>query len=74
MSGKIPLDLYGRNVVTTLVPSFLNGCSSFLRVTKTIIEAGMYLNFCQIQQLTTELAALEGLKINVSTFSRLLLI
>ena len=38
------------------------------------IEAWRSLNFCQIEQLTTELAAFEGLKINVSTFSRLLLI
>ena len=43
----------------------------FLQVTKTTIKAWMALNFCQIQQLTTELAALECLKINVSTFSRL---
>ena len=34
----------------------------------------MTLNFCQIQQLTTELAALELKKINVSTFSWLLMI
>ena len=42
-------------------PSYLNGSSSFLQVTRTTIKAWMYLNFCQIQQLTTELAALECL-------------
>ena len=48
--------------MTTLVPSFLNGPSSFFQVTRTIIKAGMPLLFCQIQQLTTELAALECIK------------
>ena len=48
--------------MTTLVPSFLNGSSSFLQVTRTTIKAWMTLNFYQIQQLTTELAALECLK------------
>ena len=48
--------------MTTLVPSFLNGSSSFLQVTRTTIKTWMTLNFCQIQQLTTELAALECLE------------
>ena len=48
--------------MTTLVSSISNGSSSFLRVTRTTIKGGMSLNFCQIQQLTTELAALECLK------------
>ena len=52
----------GGNVVTTLVPSFLNGSSSFFQVTRTTIKARMTLLFFQIQQLTTELAALECLK------------
>ena len=61
--------------MVTLVPSFLNRSSLFLQVTRTTIKASKdVLNFCQIQQLTTEVAALEYLKINVSTFSRLLLI
>ena len=34
------------NVVTTLVPSFLNGSSSFLQVTRPTIKARMSLNFC----------------------------
>ena len=55
--------------MTTLVPSFLNGSSSFLQVTRTTIKARMSLKFCLIQLLTTELAALECLKISVSTFS-----
>ena len=33
------------------------------------MNACMPLNFCQIQQMTTELAALECLKINVYFFS-----
>ena len=33
-----------------------------MQVTKTTIKAWMTLNFCQIQQLTTELAAHECLK------------
>ena len=48
--------------MTTVVPSFFNGSSSFLQVTRTTIKSWMSLNFCQIQQLTTELAALECLK------------
>ena len=48
--------------MTTLVTSFLNGSSLFLCVTRVTIKARMNLNFCQIQQLTTELTALEGLK------------
>ena len=54
--------------MTTLLPSILNGSSSFLQVIRTTIKAWMSLLFCQIQQLTTELAALECLRINVSTF------
>ena len=49
----------GRNVVTTVVPLFLNVSSLFLQGTRTTKKALMFLNFCQIQQLTTELAALE---------------
>ena len=42
------------------MPLFLIGSSSFLQV--TTIKAWMTLNFCQIQQLTIELAALGCLK------------
>ena len=50
--------------MTTLVPSFLNGSSSFLLVTRPSIKAWMSLNFGKIPSLTSELAALERLKIN----------
>ena len=52
----------GRNVMTTLVPSFLDGSSSFLQITKPTIKAGMSLNFGKIPSLTSELAALERQK------------
>ena len=48
--------------MTTLVPLSFKGSSSFLQVTMTTITALMSLDYCQIQQLTTELAALEYLK------------
>ena len=51
-----------RNVVTTLVPSFYDGSSSILQVTRPIIKAWMSLNFGKIPSLTSELAALERLK------------
>ena len=48
--------------MTTLVPSFLDGSSSFLQVTRTIIKAWNGLNFGLIPSPSTELAALERLK------------
>ena len=48
--------------MTTLVPSFSIGSSSFSQVIRTCIKAWMALHFCQIQQLTIEYAALECLK------------
>ena len=45
--------------MTTLVPSFLDGSSSFLQVTRPTIKAWMGLNFGKIRSLTSELAALE---------------
>ena len=62
MSGQFPIDLQQRNVVMTQALSFLDGSSSFLQVTKTIIKAWTSLNFCKIPSPTQELAALEGLK------------
>ena len=59
---KSPLTYNGRNVVITIEPSFLNGSSSFLQVTRTIIKAWTSLNFGNIPSPTTELAALEHLK------------
>ena len=58
---KSPKTYNERNVVTTLVPSFFDGSSSFLQVTSQTIKAWMSLNFCQIPYLNTELAALEYL-------------
>ena len=48
--------------MTTLVPSFSNGSSSFLQVKRSAIKAWMGLNFLNITSLTSELAALERLK------------
>ena len=45
--------------MTTLVPSFLDGSSSFLQITKPTIKARMSLNFGKIPSLTWELAALD---------------
>ena len=58
---KSPYTLNWRNIVTTLVQSFLDG-SSFLQVTSPTIKAWMRLNFGKISSLTSELAALERLK------------
>ena len=49
-------------IVTTLVPSFSNGSSSFLEVTRSAIKAWMDLNFDKIPSPFMELAALEHLK------------
>ena len=46
--------------MTTLVPSFFDGSSSFLQVTRTIIKDEF--EFGKIPSQTTELAALERLK------------
>ena len=59
---KSPWNYNGRNVVTTLVPSFLDGSSSILQITRPTIKAWMSLNFGKIPSLTSELAALEGQK------------
>ena len=48
--------------MTTLVPSFLDGSSSFLQITTPTIKARISLNFGKIPSLTSELAALERLK------------
>ena len=48
--------------MTTLLPSFFNGSSLFLQVTRSTIIAWMGLNFGKIPSLTSELAALECLK------------
>ena len=51
---KIPWTYNGENLVSTLVPSFLIGSSSFLQVTRTTIKAWMNLNFGGISPLTAE--------------------
>ena len=48
--------------MTTLVPSFSNGSSSFLQITRSTIKAWIGLNFDKIPSLTLELDALERLK------------
>ena len=48
--------------MTTLVPSFSNGSSSFLQFTRSAIKTWIGLNFDKIPSLTTELAALEYVK------------
>ena len=45
--------------MTTLVPSFLDGSSSFLPITRLTIKAWMGLNFGKIPSRTSELTALE---------------
>ena len=45
-----------------LVPSFMDGSSSFLQVTRTTIKAWTSLNFGKISSQTTELAVLARLK------------
>ena len=48
--------------MTSLVPSFSNGSSTFLQVTRSAMKAWMGLNFGKIPFLTSELAALERVK------------
>ena len=45
--------------MTTLEPSFLDGSSSFLQITRSAIKARIGFNFSKIPSLTSELAALE---------------
>ena len=59
---KSPKTYNGRNVVTTLVPSFLDRSSSFLQITRPTIKAWMGSNFGKIPSLTSELNALERQK------------
>ena len=58
--GKSPLTYNGRDVVTTLVPSFYDAL--FLQVTRTTLKAWMNSNFIKIPSSITELAALGCLK------------
>ena len=59
---KSPKTYNGRNVVTTLVLSILNGSSSLLHTIRTTIKAWMSLNHVKISSHILELAPLEHLK------------
>ena len=59
---KYPWTYIGRNVMTTLVLSILNGSPSFLHTLRTTIKAWMSLNFVKIPLHILELASLEQLK------------
>ena len=59
---KSPLTFNGRNIVITVVQSFLDGSSSFLQVTSPTIKAWMSLDFGKIPSLTSKLAAIERSK------------
>ena len=59
---KSPYTYNGRNVMTTLVPSFLDRSSSVLQITRPTIKARMSLNFRNIPLLTWELAPLKRQK------------
>ena len=50
------------NVLNTLVPSILIGCSLFLQITRTTIKSRMSSKFDQIATWNAELTALECLK------------
>ena len=52
----------GRNVVTTLVLSILNGSSLFLQLRRATIKAWKSLNFVKSPSPILELASLEHLK------------
>ena len=52
--------------MTTLVPSFLDGSSSFLQITRPTIKAWMSLNFGKIPSLTSEKLPLSVRNINES--------
>ena len=60
---KPPLTYNGENDVSTFSRSYLIGSFLYLQVTRTCIKSRTSSNFGQIGPLTTELAALERLKI-----------
>ena len=63
-NGKPPLTYNGKNDVSTFSRLLLIRSFLYLQVTRTCIKSRMGLNFGQIGLLTTELAALERLKIS----------
>ena len=54
-------------LVSTLVPLFLIGSSSYFQVMRSCVKTWMSSNFGKITPLTVELAAVECLKLNVPT-------
>ena len=62
LSALVHLKKMMYNVVYTLAPSFLIGSSSFLQVTRTIINSWTSSKFDQIRPWTAELDALERLE------------
>ena len=48
------------NLLTTVVPLFLIGSSSFLQITRTTIKSLIGSKLCQNRPLAAELAALES--------------
>ena len=59
---KSPFTYNGRDVVTSLVLSILNGSSSYLQISRATIKAWMSLNFVKIPSPIMGLAALVHLK------------
>ena len=55
--------------MSTLVPSFLIGSSSYLQVTRTSITSRTSLKFGQITPRTAELAGLERLEKSPETYN-----
>ena len=68
---KSPYTYYGKNGVATFSQLFLIGSFSYLQIMMTNIRAWMSSKFGQIKPRTTELPAIERLKIDVAAFSRL---
>ena len=65
---KSPKNYNGKNGVATFSQLFLIKSFSYLQVTMTCIRALMSLKFGHIGSGTTELAALEHLKVDVAPF------
>ena len=75
VSEKIPIDLImGKRVLPFFSQLSLIGSFSYLQGTMTYIRAWMSSKFSQMQPRTKELPALEHLKFEVATFSRLFFI
>ena len=62
MSDRCPLGYLFVYIVSTVLPPFLIGSSSFVQMTRITKKTGMSSNFGLIGPPTAELAALERLK------------